>query len=184
MSPAKEEADRYYTASTSAKRAAVMVLLMPIKEEWNIVFMKRAVRSGDRHSGQISFPGGGLEEQDETMLSCAIRETQEEIGLAKEKIKVLGNLTKLYVYASNYLVFPYVGYLEKQEEFEIELAEVDKVITAPLSYFSDSIIKKTSFHIQGYNLKNVPYYDLYGEILWGATAMMMSELVHLWKKAE
>lgn len=184
MSPAREEVDRYYQDASSAKKAGVLALLTPINEEWNVVFMKRTIHPNDKHSGQISFPGGGFEKEDGTFLACALRETQEEIGISSEKVKVLGNLTKLYVYASNYLVFPYVGYLEEQEKFEIEVEEVDRIITAPLSYFSDSIIKKTSFEIQGYHLKDVPYYDLYGEVLWGATAMIMSELVYLWKQVK
>lgn len=162
-----------------------MALLIPIKGEWHITFIKRPSHPKDKHSGQISFPGGGLEEGDYSMEACATRETEEEIGIAADQIKVLGALTKLYVYASNNLVYPFVGYLNKEEKFRLQESEVAQVITAPLSYFSDeTILKHKDLTVRGYVLNRVPYFDLYGEILWGATAMMLSELNFLWKQIQ
>jgi len=187
MSPAKDESTRYYEVPNTARQAAVMALLIPYDsgagEEWHITFIKRPVHPLDKHSGQISFPGGGMDDSDDTYQACALRETEEEVGIPRDQINVIGALTKLYVYASNNLVYPYVGYIAEPLKFTIQESEVERVITCPMSYFeNESIVKHTVIQGRGYRLNHVPYYDLYGEILWGATAMMMSELVHLWKQ--
>lgn len=184
MSPATKRAEEYYNnIPENARKAGVLALLAPKENEWNVIFIKRASHPLDKHSGQISFPGGGLEKVDASLEDCALRETFEEIGVAQESIKVLGPLTKLYVFASNNLVFPYVGYIEEQQDFKIQEDEVERVITVPLAYFTDeTIIKSTSLSVRNLTIDDVPYYDVYGEVLWGATAMMMSELIELWKK--
>ncbi len=185
MSPVQEEKARYYQDSSTARQAAVLALLMPKADEWHVHFIKRPSHPKDKHSGQIAFPGGGLEDQDISLESCALRETQEEIGIAADEITVIGSLTKLYVYASNNLVSPYVGYISQSMKYEIQPSEVEKVITAPMSYFDNKdLIKSTSFSVRGHKLEEVPYYDLYGETLWGATAMMMSELIHIWNQTK
>ncbi len=185
MSPIKGEAALYYDIPGHARLAAVLALLIPLNGEWHVTFIKRPSHPKDKHSGQISFPGGGLEKGDKSFEACALRETQEEIGISEEKINIIGDLTKLYVYASNNLVYPYVGYLRQPESYNIQEDEVERVITIPLSDFSNhSIIKTTDLNVRGFKLNNVPYYDLYGEVLWGATAMIMSELVHLWKQIQ
>lgn len=185
MSPVPREAEMYYDIPAHARLAAVLALLIPIDGEWHITFIKRPSHSKDKHAGQISFPGGGLEKNDDSMEACALRETQEEIGIPSSRVTIIGGLTKLYVYASNNLVYPYVGYLENKEEFKLQRSEVAKVITTPLSYFSDeAILKKTDMTVRGFTLKEVPYFDLNGEVLWGATAMMMSELNYLWKQIQ
>ncbi len=171
----------YYQIPKTARLAAVLALLVPVNDEWKIVLIKRPSHPRDLHAGQISFPGGGLEGQDESFEECALRETYEEIGIAQEEVQIIGSLTKLYVYASNNLVFPFVGYLERELPFIKDPAEVDRVITTPLSHFKNkSIIKTTELKVRGYRLPSVPYYDIEGEILWGATAMMISELIYLW----
>lgn len=183
MSPVTEERERYYTDQSTARQAAVMALFMPINDEWHLLYMKRPHHPKDKHSGQISFPGGGLEER-ESLEKCARRETFEEIGIPMDAIEVIGSLTKLYVYASNNLVFPYVGYVKQTLELRLQESEVEKVIPVPMSYFDrpDDIIKTKTLKVKDYTLHDVPYYDLYGETLWGATAMITSELIHLWNQ--
>lgn len=183
MSPVRREVDLYYSDTTGARQAAVLALLSPVKGSWHIHFIQRKAHPRDLHSGQISFPGGGLEANDASFEDCAKRETFEEIGVPQEQIRIIGSLTKLYVYASNNLVFPYVGYMEAPFEFIPDPKEVEKVISVPINYFlTESIIKKTTLKVREYVLPDVPYYDLHGSILWGATAMMMSELLYLWKR--
>lgn len=180
MSPVKGDIEMYYQIPNNARLAAVLALLIPIEDEWNLTLIKRPSHPNDLHSGQISFPGGGLESEDDSFEACATRETFEEVGVPKENIKIIGSLTKLYVYASNNLVYPYVGYLKDPIEFDIDKKEVERVITVPLSYFENSsIIKHKELTVRGYHLPEVPYYDVEGEILWGATAMMISELLFL-----
>ena len=183
MSPVQGESDRYYETPRTARLAAVMALLYPGIDEWELILIKRPSHPKDLHAGQISFPGGGLEEQDHSFEDCALRETREEIGIPASNIEVIGNLTKLYVYASNNLVYPYVGYMRERLEFYPDTKEVERVIKVPMSYFSKpSIVKTKELRVRGYRLPKVPYYDIDGEILWGATAMMIAEFVHLWEK--
>ncbi len=183
MSPVDAEVDRYYTDESTARQAAVMALFMPIQDQWHLLYMKRPHHPKDKHSGQISFPGGGLE-ANESLEQCAIRETFEEIGVPIDSINIIGSLTKLYVYASNNLVFPYVGYLKQSVELRLQAAEVEKVIPVPMSYFDSrtDISRVKTLTVRGHTLHDVPYYDLYGETLWGATAMITSELIHLWNQ--
>ena len=183
MSPVASEAERYYTDQSTARKAAVMALFMPINQEWHLLYMKRPQHPKDMHSGQISFPGGGLEGK-ESLEQCALRETYEEIGVPVDAIEVIGSLTKLYVYASNNLVFPYVGYVKQTLELQLQESEVEKVIPVPMSYFDrpDEIIKTKTLTVRDHTLYDVPYYDLFGETIWGATAMITSELIHIWKQ--
>ena len=163
MSPVRREARLYYDSPEHARQAAVLALLMPQNGQWHISFIKRPSHPKDKHSGQISFPGGGIETRDESIEDCALRETEEEIGVKRDQIHLLGPLTKLYVYASNNMVHPFVGYIDKEYEFVPQQSEVDEIITVPLSYFLDpTIIKTTDLEIRGYQLKDVPYYDLNG----------------------
>lgn len=184
MSPAGKDTSRYYEAPDNAQIASVMLLLHKRQEAWHTTFIKRSHQLRDKHSGQISFPGGRMEIGDRTAENCALRETEEEIGIQRSSISVMGSLSDLYVYASNYIVYPFVGILESPPQYQIDRREVHSVIEAPLQYFDHRIIKTMDMKIRGISLKNVPYYDLYGEILWGATAMMMSEFMNIWNRTD
>ena len=182
MSPVRGDVDQYYKTPKTARLAAVMALLIPQNDEWNLTLIKRPKHPRDLHSGQISFPGGGIEDGDQSFEECAVRETYEEIGIPPGEINIIGSLTKLYVYASNNLVYPFVGYVRQPIKLNIDPKEVERVIHVPISYISNpSIIKLKKLKVRGYTLPEVPYYDIYGEVLWGATAMMISELIHLWQ---
>ena len=131
-----------------------MILLIFDSESPKVVFIKRPDHPQDPHSGQISFPGGRIEENDISYQAGAIRETYEEIGIPQDHIKVIGALSKLYVFASNNLVFPFVGYLDYLPDFVKQESEVEQVIMVPMDYFSDeSILLKKDLHVKGYILK-------------------------------
>ena len=99
-----------------------------------------------------------------------------------DQIKVIGALSKLYVFASNNLVFPFVGYLDYMPDFILQESEVDQVITVPMDYFLDeSVLLTKDLQVKDYTLKDVPYYDLHGHTLWGATAMIFAEWLQIWK---
>ena len=184
MSPAGTDTSKYYDVPGDAKKAAVMLLLYEKNDDWHTAFIKRTFNQNDRHSGQISFPGGRLENQDASLEACAIRETNEEIGIDQSSIEVLGQMSNLYVFASDYLVFPFVGYIKDLTSFVRQPSEVEEVLQIPMSYLTrHDIIKTKSMNLGKYHLRHVPYYDLYGEILWGATAMMVAEFLYIWKKA-
>ena len=183
MSPARLDVERYYQPPTDARKAAVMALLDEKKSGWEITFIKRQAHPKDMHSGQISFPGGGLEKIDKSYEECALRETYEEIGVPPANIDIIGSLTSLYVFASNNLVYPFVGYLKEPVEFVQDDTEVEKIISVPLNhFFMPETIKTRELTVRGHRLNNVPYYDINGQVLWGATAMMMAEFLSLWKE--
>lgn len=162
------------------KTACVMLLLYPEDETWHLIYIKRSTQLKDNHSGQISLPGGKLETNDPTKLDGALREVTEEIGLPKEAIYPLGKLTDVYVYVSNFIVHPFVGILDKKPELYRQESEVAEILHIPIDHLQNKqSIKKKDLQVRNITLADVPYYDLRGEVLWGATAMITSEFLAL-----
>ena len=171
----------YVGASTAARQAAVLLTLFPKNGEWNIVLIERNPNDRDQHGGQISFPGGKAEPSDGTLLNTALREAEEEVGIAQQQVKILGALTELYIPVSNFQVYPFLGYLEAAPSYQVQVEEVNEVLEVPLSHFWQQDTRQvTDIRINTQiTLKNVPYFDLNGRVLWGATAMMLNELLEL-----
>ncbi|WCL80683.1 CoA pyrophosphatase [Saprospira sp. CCB-QB6] len=164
------------------KEAATLLLLYVHEGEWHTALMQRP-DSPFPHSKQISFPGGGLETFDAGPAAAALRETEEEFGVLSETVELLGEMTSLYIPVSNYLVYPFVGYLEERPNFIPDAEEVEEIIEIPLAELLDMDNRKRK-DIQTYNgsvLPNMPYFDLCGKTVWGATAMMLSEFVAVCK---
>ncbi len=162
--------------------AGVLVLLYPKGNAWHIVFIERASRNkNDRHRGQISFPGGRFEDGDEILQNTAVREAEEEVGVNAANINILGSLTDLYIPVSNFHVFPFVGYTEETPVFTPQLSEVKDILEVPVTHFKDPEIRqKTTIRISDHLiLKDVPYFNIHGTVLWGATAMMLNEFLAL-----
>lgn len=174
---------RYVEAPEGARVAAVMLTLFPKDENWNLLLIKRKTVHGDLHSGQIGFPGGKFELEDRTLIQTALRETEEEVGIAKSEINVLGPLTNLYIPVSNFVVHPYVGLVSGQPNYHLQESEVSKLFEKPVRSFLDPSARKTTdIKVgEGLSLKNVPYFELEGEVLWGATAMILSEFLEIIK---
>lgn len=184
LSPANHK--DYLNIRDDHRIASVLLLLFPKNGEWHITYIQRPTNNpDDRHAGQISFPGGKMEDSDQSLQYCALRETHEEIGITPNKVEILGQLSDLYVHVSNFMVYPFVGFMKDNYEFNKQLSEVKEIIEVPLSYLTQKdILKKGSIHIRNMIINNVPYYDLYGKKLWGATAMMTSEFLHLLEYSE
>lgn len=183
MSPV--DTNRYLNPPDKARQSAVMIIISRASsDEPHISYIRRTSKyPDDPHSGQISFPGGGQEISDQSLLDTAIRECHEEIGVLYEQYTLLGPLTPIYVYVSNYLVQPYIAYTNDKLSYSIQADEVDDVIETPLSYITHkSTIKRIDYSIRGNILKNMPYYDLQPDILWGATAMITAEVIELISK--
>lgn len=168
----------------NTKEGAVMSLIYPVNNIPHILFIERPVYNGV-HSGQIAFPGGKIEKSDSSYLDAALRETHEEIGLPAQQIKVVGALSEVYVLASNFMVYPYVGLLDEIPSLILEEKEVASTFEIPLyRFFEPDILKeKTIKNALGFTLM-APYYDLDGKTLWGATAMMVSELCTIIKQQD
>ncbi|WP_186757725.1 NUDIX hydrolase [Echinicola salinicaeni] len=165
----------------NARKGAVMILLYSGKDGCMVPFIKRPEYEGN-HSGQVSFPGGKWEEADIDLEETALRETEEEIGVAKNQITVIGKMSKLYIPPSNFLVTPYIGFSEQTPEFKPDPREVSRIIHSDFHALLDNAnIKETSFELaSGYQLK-APYFDIEKEVVWGATAMILGELMAIWQ---
>ncbi len=177
---------KFPTIPANAKEACVLCLLYLKNNEWHIVLTQRvSTNTNDRHSGQMSFPGGKYEPTDSTYENGALRETEEEVGIAADDITILGKLTPLYIPVSNFYVHPFVGVLDYVPAFTPEVQEVQEIVETPLSLLlEDSTRQITDLTIRGYAIKEVPYFNVYGKVVWGATAMMLSEFVDIIKESK
>jgi 8-oxo-dGTP pyrophosphatase MutT (NUDIX family) len=161
------------------KISSVLFLLFPLDGKTNFVLIVRS--GGGVHSGQIALPGGKYEDTDMNYENTALRETEEEIGVNKNKIKLLGTLTDLFIPASKFRVYPHVGYIENRPEFVPHQLEVKGIIETDVEMFlEEKIIHKKNF-ITSYGQLPAPYYLYQGYEIWGATAMLISEFTHLFK---
>ena len=131
------------------------------------------------NSGQVGFPGGGAEEMDDDLAATAIRETYEEIGVHPSKITLLGQLTPLYVFASNYIVQPTVAWTDYRPEFKHDPFEVAQLLEVSLLSLLDPATRRTETRTLRGQPIEVPYFAVAGQTVWGATAMMLSELLAL-----
>lgn len=162
----------------TARLSSVLLAVYPEKEDPTLLFIKRQEYEG-AHSGQISFPGGKKEEHDASMWHTALRESTEEINLDTSHIKKVGKLTDLYVERSNHIVHPYVGVLPNAKNLKPDPYEVNAIIKASIPFLVNDIQLK-HFTLTRHNVDYaMPYYDLHGEVLWGATAMMVNEFITL-----
>jgi len=170
----------YKPAPADARIACVMCLFYEKNDAPHVAFIQRTSKNpNDRHGGQIGFPGGKAEDVDNSHEETALRETEEEIGIKGADIDVLGALTPLYIPVSNFQVYPFVGYLNSEPKFNRQVEEVDAILEIPFSTFlkEENRKEKDMKFSENVILKKVPYFDLGEHTLWGATAMMMSEVV-------
>ena len=163
-------------STSDAIQSGVLILLYPVSGQTRLVLMLRPEYAGV-HSGQISLPGGKFEEGDDSLVHTALREAQEEIGADPCQIRILGQLTGLYIPPSNFMVTPVVGYQESRPEFKADPKEVAKIIELDMEDLLDqrNMMVKTITVRSGLTLQ-APSFCIEGNIIWGATAMILSEL--------
>ena len=172
----------YPATSADARVACVLLALYPKQNDWHLVLIQRVSSNpNDRHGGQISFPGGGYEEADGTLEQGALREANEEVGIIAEDVTLLGRLTELFIPVSNFIVHPFVGWLDYTPAFTPQLSEVHAIVEVPLDSLLDPANRrKTEIKLpNNITLKEVPYFDINGHIVWGATAMMLNEFLEV-----
>lgn len=166
-----------------AKRAGVLALFYPdVFQKTNLVLILRKSYEGV-HSAQVGFPGGKLEPDDDSLEHAALRETYEEIGVPVHDIEVISALTEVYIPPSNFYVQPYLGFSNKTPRFIKDENEVEAIIEISLGHFIDDnmVISKrvsTSYKVE----VEVPAFSLNGHVVWGATAMILSEIKDLLKQ--
>ena len=154
------------------KRSSVLLLLFEDNGELYTCMIKRPFHMKN-HAGQIAFPGGRIEKT-ETAIETAFRETNEEIGISPESVSFLGQLSEVFISVSGFHIQPFVGWLEKKPECFINYNEVEKILYFPLSKFNKSI-ELIETETKSGSMK-VPCVQFEGEIIWGASAMILAEL--------
>tara|TARA_B110000902_G_scaffold8890_1_gene10914 strand:+ start:443 stop:1045 length:603 start_codon:yes stop_codon:yes gene_type:complete len=178
-----EELTKESLKKNKAKRAAVMALFYPNRDgETHLALILRKTYKGV-HSAQVGFPGGKQEPSDISAEHTALRETQEEIGVLQEDIIVLKKLTQIYIPPSNFFVEPFMGVCKTTPQFILQETEVEALIEVKISDFLDDNIYCTRRLSTSYATDiEVPAYILNTHVVWGATAMMLSEVRELLKQ--
>ncbi len=174
MAPEGRSPERYDPTPEHARQGAVLVLLY--RHEGRIVmpFIRRP-EDDTPHAGQIAFPGGGFDEGDHFPVGTALREAWEEVGVKQESVRILGRLTPLYISVSNYSVHPVVGVTAVPPAFSINPREVESLEIVGIDNLPGSRTQET-FPARGYRIV-APCFAADGVSIWGATAMMLNELV-------
>lgn len=165
----------------TARQSSVLLLFFPDNDEPNLVFIQRNEYDGV-HSGQVAFPGGGWEPDDLSLENTALRETHEEIGIQPEMVRLIGRLSQLYIPPSNFLVHPFVGYINETPCFRPDPMEVSEVFAVKMGMFLHaSTRQEREINIRDFKLK-VPCFFVKEKVIWGATSMILSELIEVLKK--
>jgi len=162
------------------RQASVLLLLYPHSSgpDLHLILTRRPDYPGV-HGGQISFPGG-QREGEESLRSTALRETNEEIGVSPDKLSIVGHLSPLYIPPSNYCIYPFVAYSPTPPTFRPNSEEVAEIIETPLRHFlNPSVRKEAVWYFHNYGERFVPFFDVFGHRVWGATAMILSEFLTL-----
>lgn len=168
--------------TVNPRKAAVMMLFYPRNGKTNLILILRNSYNGV-HSSQIAFPGGKVELSDESLMHTALRETEEEIGIPENKINVIRPFSSVYIPPSNFMVFPFLGYSVEELIFKPDPNEVAGIIEFPLEQFLDERTMVTQKMATSYSLSiDVPSFKIFDHYVWGATAMMLSELKETLKK--
>ncbi|MEM6735052.1 MAG: CoA pyrophosphatase [Bacteroidota bacterium] len=162
--------------------SAVMILLHQRNRKIHFPLIQRPKYEGV-HSGQIALPGGSMEGNDHDLFETALRETEEEIGVMKNRVEIIGNLSSFYVMASNFNVLPVIGCVNYMPNFVPDPREVEEIIHPSIVDLMDIRNRKEKQVTAKGGIKLLsPYFDLLGRTVWGATAMILSELVVILKE--
>lgn len=163
--------------------AAVLALIYPKGEEAHMVFIKRSSHIKDKHSAQIAFPGGKIEDDDDSIIAGALREAEEEIGVAPSHINILAELTPLKIPVSGFEVFPVLAYTDQEMNFIRQESEVERIIEIAINDLIDpGAFSKMDLDLNsGLTLNDVPVFNFNGDIIWGATSMMLNEIIDILK---
>ena len=161
------------------RESAVLILLWKNEDQIFTVFILRPEYDGV-HSNQIAFPGGKYEKNDNDFVATALREAQEEVGIIPETISILGQLTPLYIPPSKFIVYPIVGYTTTTPTFIPDPIEIQEVIPYNLFCFlnPDSLVIH-DIEVENRILPEIPCYKIKDKYIWGATAMIFSELLEV-----
>lgn len=168
---------------SEARKASVLALFYPsnTNEPYLILILRKTYKGV--HSAQVGFPGGKAELEDISSKHTALRETEEEVGVPQNAVTVVKKMTEIFIPPSNFFVQPFIGFTNKMPKFIAQEDEVEALIEVPLSHFLDDNVLATKKLSTSYATDiEVPAYILNGHVVWGATAMMLSEIRELLKQ--
>lgn len=167
---------------TDPKRVSAAVLV-PIYEkdgQYHILFIKRT-EWVEKHKGEISFPGGTYETRDKTLLDTALRESAEEISLNPDDVEILGELDDVVSAKTNYLISPFLACIPWPYELKVDGRETEEIIEAPVAELMN---KETSREeVRSGNTITAYRYNYQGRVIWGATARILSQFLHIFTQA-
>lgn len=161
--------------------AAVNIVLYLKNNQWFVPLILRSKNKNDKHSGQVSFPGGSKDKTDKDFSETAIRETSEEIGIEKHYLKIIKEMSPLYIPPSNFYVKPFISFTKKNPRFTLQETEAVELIEFPVEkilQLSQSPNKKI---LQSSRNTEVPFIEFEGYHIWGATSMILFEFSQLLK---
>ncbi len=162
-----------------ARHAAVLLGIFEQDGEAYLVFIRRAATLRS-HSGEIAFPGGGVEPTDQSQVAAALREAQEEIGLDPTRVEVLGLLSPVFTVVSNYLVTPVVAFLPQGlGSLQLQASEVTEIILASLRGLANPAILHTEQWMRNGKARTIYFYDYGPYRIWGATARILHSLLEI-----
>lgn len=165
---------------SQVKPSGVLLLLFPENGNIYLCMIKRP-STMTHHPGQISFPGGKVEKEDLSAEMAALREAHEEVGIDPAYVKIVGKLSELYVEVSRFLIYPFIAWTDKRPDFIVNKSEVDELILLPINdLVANETIMETDMETITGRLR-VKYYPFNSQIIWGATAMILSELIEILK---
>jgi len=172
----------YSEVEDTCLKAGVLILLYSVDDRFHLVLTRRTEKV-ERHQSQISFPGGRVEPE-ETPELAALRETSEELGTPSDFMRIVGNMTPLYIPPTNYCIYPFVALMDSRPQFNPSPFEVAEVLEIPLSH----LLEPKTAHEETWMLHGrevlVPFYLFDGHKIWGATAMVLAEFLEMVSKMD
>jgi 8-oxo-dGTP pyrophosphatase MutT (NUDIX family) len=163
-----------FSFKSPPRPGGVLILLYEHNGEIKFPLIKRPEYAG-AHSGQVSFPGGKAEPGEDN-VTCALREAEEEIGISRSVVNVLGNLSDFYVMPSNFMITPAIGFVDHMPVFTPDAREVVRIVEGSVnSIIKDHAVKQKEILAAGKYRMMAPHFDFEGEVVWGATAMILNE---------
>lgn len=178
MAPPGRVGDAYDPDPPGALASAVLLV---VTGDERLVLIRRS-RDGSPHSGQIAFPGGARELRDRSLVDTALRETEEEIGLTRSLVSVLGRLSSVYITVSNFVVHPFVAFVDSLPTLVPEPGEVAEIVRAPIGAFANC---RSTLSVERRGERyDAPCYRIWSVEVWGATAMITSEFLQVWRESQ
>jgi 8-oxo-dGTP pyrophosphatase MutT (NUDIX family) len=177
MAPRPRPGWRARELPDGTREAAGLLLLYPFEGQPCVLL---TVRAGvlARHGGQVSLPGGVIE-PGETVADAAVREAVEEVAVDPREVRIVGALTPLHIPVSGFTLHPEVAVTDRRPEFRHAAEEVARILEVPLQYLVDGSRVRVGRHTRGGVDYDIPYFDVHGEQVWGATAMILAEFLSI-----